>query len=295
MQESTAIRIVTGIHSILTIWKIFYWIMSWSVAVVSDWIHSWIDVVTAIVIWIATKMSKLPASSMFQFWYSRAQPIWAFFVAVMAWVAWIEIIRYWFEKFLHPNKIVDIWWTVILMLIMTCLSWFISYLMTKIWKENNNSVMIASGKETIWDMLISFGTALWLVVVYYSDIYWIDPLMAIFIWIAVLKIAHWIAMESITSLMWVKADPEHVSIINKTVFSKFPMVIAVHDIRTQQLWNKIYAVIHCEIKDDNLSFKQVHDLEEAIQDEILKLDFIENTTIHLDFKNDAKEERVLRD
>lgn len=294
MKESTAIRIVIVIHTVLTIWKIFYWILSWSVAVISDWIHSWIDVITAIVIWIATKVSKLPSSDIYQFWHSRAQPIWAFFVAVMAWVAWIEIIKYWFDKLFNPIEIKNIWTTVILMILMTCLSWFISYIMTSIWRKNNNSVMIASWKETIWDMFITFWTAIWLIIVHYSSIYWIDPLIAIIIGLVVIKIAYWIAMESIISLMWAKANPEYIDTINKTIFNKFPIVIAIHDIRTQQLWNKIYAVIHCEIKNENLSFKQTHDIEESIQNEILKLDFIENTTIHLDFKNDAIWERILR-
>ncbi len=293
MSEKSAINLVFVLHLFLFTAKIVAGIATWSAAVISDWIQSWIDVITTMVVWIATKVNKLPADSSHQFWHTRAQPLAAFFVAIMTAVAWLEIIRYWIEKLINPLEISNISNLVILMFIMLAFSWIISFIMSKIWKKNNNKAMIAMWKETFWDMIISFWAMCWIIWSYYWYL-WFDPLMAILIWIYVVSISYTITKENLDLLMWARADDEQILQIHQLIFKKFPIVRAIHDLHSQKLWTKIYVVVHCEIEDENFTFKQVHDIEEAIQLELLKLDFIENTTIHLDYSDDSQIDRITR-
>lgn len=293
MTEKLAINVVFLLHFILFSAKLFAWFITWSAAVISDWVQSWIDILTTIVVWMATKVNKLPADSDHQFGHTRAEPLAAFFVSIMTAVAWLEIIRYWIEKIIKPSEISNVSNLVIVMSVMIAFSWIISYIMTKIWNLNHNKAMMAMWKETFWDMIISFWAICWILWSYYWYL-WLDPLMAIIIWFYVIHIAYDIVKDNIDLLMGAKADKEQIWIIQDVIFSKFPIVTAIHDLNTQKLWTKIYATIHCEIQDQDYSFKKIHDIEESIQSELLLLGFIENTTIHLDFKDDSRNDRVLR-
>jgi len=298
ISESTAIKIVTWMHFILFSTKVIAWIFSWSVAVISDWIHSWVDALTTLVIWFATKISKKKADSIHQFWYWKAQAIAAFFIAIMAWITWLEISKYWIEKLTSPEQLKDVLIAIFVMIWAIIFSWTISFLMTYIWKKNKNSAMIASWKETIWDIAISFSALIWLIVIYFFNIYWIDPVLTIFIWIMILKIAYDITMENIWVLMWARASDKELIEIQNTIFNNFTKVKAVHDFYTQKLSeNEIYLVIHCEINPEDaewMNFKEVHDFEEDIQETLEKLDFVSQAVIHLDYHNDSKVNRIIK-
>lgn len=298
LSESAVIKLVTWMHFILFITKLIVWIFSWSIAVISDWIHSWVDVLTTLVIWFATKISKKKADATHQFWHWKAQSIAAFFIAIMAWITWLEISKYWFEKLFLPHQLENISMAIFVMIWAIIFSWTISFLMTYIWKKNKNSVMIASWKETMWDIAISFSALIWLIVIYFFDIYWIDPILTIFIWIMILKIAYDITMENIDVLMWARASNEELIEIQNTVFNNFSKVEAIHDIYTQKLSaDEIYLVIHCEINPkyaEWMNFKEIHDFEEDIQKTLEKLDFVSQAVIHLDYHNDSKINRIIK-
>lgn len=295
--ESAAIKIVTWMHFILFVTKVIAWIFSWSVAVISDWIHSWVDVLTTLIIWFATKISKKEADNTHQFWYWKAQAIAAFFIAIMAWITWLEISKYWIEKLLNPEKITDISSAIFVMIWAIIFSWTISFLMTYIWKKNKNSAMIASWKETMWDIAISFSALIWLIAIYFFNIYWLDPTLAVFIWIMILKIAYEITMENIWVLMWARASNDQLIVIQNLVFRKFPQVLAMHDIHTQKISkNEIFLVVHCEIPKENskkMNFEEIHNLEEKIQNSLEQLDFIQNCVVHMDYHNDFKINRII--
>lgn len=297
LSESLAIKIVTVMHALLFTSKVIFWFLSWSVAVISDWFHSWVDVLTTLAIWFATKISKKDADEKYNFWYWKAQAIAAFFVAFMAWISWLEIWKYWFDKLFNPTPLENEIQLIFIMAWAVLFSWAISFLMTYIWKKNSNSAMIASWKETIWDVLLSFSTLIWIFFIYFFDIHWLDPLLAIFIWIMILKIAYEIVVENINILMWSRASNDQLLIIQNLIFDKFPIVKALHDIHTQRISeNEIYLVIHCEVNEKEaewMNFKQVHDLEEEIQFALEELDFVHQAVIHLDYHNDAKLNRVI--
>lgn len=295
--EETAIKIVTWMHFILFSTKVIAWIFSWSVAVISDWIHSWVDVLTTFAIWFATKISKKSADAKHQFWYWKAQAIAAFFVAIMAWITWLEISKYWIEKLLSPEPLTNISFAIFVMIWAIIFSSIISFLMTYIWKKNRNSAMIASWKETLWDIAISFSALLWLVAIYFFEIHWIDPVLAIFIWIMILKIAYEIIMENIDLLMWARASNDKLIVIQNLVFRKFPQVLAMHDIHTQKISeDEIFLVVHCEIAKENstkMNFEQIHNLEEKIQNSLEQLNFVDNCVVHMDYHNDFKINRII--
>ena len=296
--ESTTIKIVTWMHFILFTIKVIAWIFSWSVAVISDWIHSWVDVLTTLVIWFATKISKKDADSIHQFWHWKAQSIAAFFIAIMAWVTWLEISKYWFEKLFTPEPLEKISTAIFVMIWAIIFSSIISLLMTYIWKKNKNSAMIASWKETMWDIAISFSALIWLIAIYFLDIYWLDPILAIFIWIMILKLAYEIIMENIWILMWARASDEELIEIQNNVFNNFKIVKAIHDLHTQKISeHEIYLVIHCEIsKEDSkkMNFEDVHDLAEEIQESLETLDFVKLSVVHLDNHDDSKINRIVK-
>lgn len=294
MKEQAAINVVTGIHIILFLSKLVMWIISGSVALISDSLQSSIDILWIIIIKLATRISNKPPDESHQFGYERAQNLAAFFVAVMAWVAWIEIIRYWIEKIITPWKISNPIQTIMAIVCFMFGAMLISYIMTVVWKKHNNAAMMASWKEMIWDVFICLSVIIGVIWSSYFWYLWVDPFVAILIGFLILKIAYGILKDNIDYLMWARADEEQIRIIFEKIFDSFSYIKAIHDIHTQKLGKKIYAILHCEIEDKNYTFKQIHEIEESIANEVMKLDFIHNISIHLDYKNDSKEKRIKR-
>ncbi len=277
------IGIVAVINFSLFLGKLTIGLISGSVALISDAVNSLADTVnTGVVLW-ATRVAHKGPDQDHQAGHDRAQPLAAFFVAIMTGVLALEVIQAAVLKFFNPKTITHESWAVLILIITIGVKGLLSLFEYRTGKKERNLALLAMSVESRGDMLISAGVILGVVLSSRLNWVWIDPLIALAIGCYILYTAWLIARENINYLMGATAAKADVDAIVEKVLS-VPEVKDYHDLTTQHLGDKIQVTVHCEIA-GNFSIAEWHNLEKKIMYKVGELDRVTSVYVHLDHIN----------
>lgn len=278
--KNSFIILVALINFLLFLGKFTIGLLSNSVALISDSINSFTDTINSLVVLFATKVAQKPADKGHPAGHGRAQPIAAFFVAIMTAVLAIEIIKESILKILNPQDISHVKEALAILILTICTKGILSYFEYKKGKKDSNRALLAMSTESRGDMLISFGAILGILCSIYLNISWADPLVAIVIGMYVFYTGYEIARENIDFLMGASAKTQDLEKI-KEVLKTIKEVKDFHDLRTQHLGEKLQVTVHCQVFKEHSVIKW-HDIETEISERIESLDIVERAFVHLD-------------
>ncbi|MBT4936957.1 cation transporter [Candidatus Peregrinibacteria bacterium] len=278
--KNTFILLVALINFLLFLGKFFIGILSNSVALISDSINSLTDTINSIVVLYATKVSQTPADKGHPAGHGRAQPIAAFFVAIMTAVLAIEIIKEAILKIFQPQIISHEKEAIIILTLTIFIKGILSYFEYQKGKKDKNRALLAMSVESRGDIIISLGAIIGILASVHLNISWADPLIAIVIGIYVFYTGYDIAKENIDFLMGASAKPDEIRKIKETL-KNIREIKDFHDLRTQHLGEKLQVTVHCHVYKEHSVIKW-HDIETKISDKLEEVDIVERAFVHLD-------------
>ncbi len=262
--------------------KIIVGIISNSVALISDAINSFTDTINSLIVLWATKVARKKADKNHPAGHGRAQPLAAFFVAIMTSVLAIEIIKESIIKIINPTIITHLKEAIIVLVITIITKGLLSVFEHYKGKRDRNSALIAMSIESRGDMLISFGVIVGILFSVKFGFNWVDPLVGILVGIYVFYTGYKIAKENTDFLMGASAKKDDIEKI-KQVIDSFSEVISFHNLKAQYLGEKLQVTVHCEVKKD-ISAIELHNLETKISRKIESLELVEKALVHIDPK-----------
>jgi cation diffusion facilitator family transporter len=271
---------IACINFLLFIGKFYIGILSHSTALISDAINSFTDTINSLVVLFATIVSQKPADKSHPGGHYQAQPIAAFFIAIMTAVLAIEIIKEAIIKIIHPTAIEHHTEAIFILLATIIIKGGISYFEYQQGKKHKNRALIAMSVESRGDMLISFAAIIGISCSIYYNILWIDPLIAIVISLYIFYTAYTLMKENIDFLMGASASPEEIKKITD-ILNNNKNIHSYHDLRTQYFGEKVQITVHCHIYEKH-SIQEWHDIEAEISKELETLENVQKAFIHLD-------------
>jgi len=186
------------LNIIITIAQIIGGIFSGSLALLSDAMHNFSDVLSLIIAWGANVLAARPNSSTKTFGYKRAEIIAALFNAsLLMGIAFFLIIEA-FHKFYHPEPIDSIW--VIGLGLLSIILNSVSVLLIKDDAHDNMNVK-AAYLHLLTDVMTSVAVVAGGLLIYYFNLFWIDPLISILIAFYLITASFGLIKESAAVLM----------------------------------------------------------------------------------------------
>jgi len=236
------------LNSLITIAQIIGGILSGSLALLSDAIHNFSDVISLIISYVANLLSQKKKQTLHQtFGYKRAEIIAAFINATSLVVISIYLGIEAFQRFYNPNEIKSdlvIW----LALLGIAVNGFSVLLVKKDAKHNLN--MKSAYLHLLTDMLTSVAVLIGGVLMKYYQIYWIDAVLTLLISFYLIYISWDILVSSLKILMLFA--PEHIH-IDKVVkeLNKIKGIRNIHHVHIWQLnEHDCHFEAHIEFKND---------------------------------------------
>ena len=166
------------LNVIITLSQIVGGIMSGSLALLSDAVHNFSDVLALVIAYVANRMAARPNTAKQTFGYKRAEILAALFNAsVLMGIAFFLIIEA-FHKFYHP-EVVDSTWVIVLGLLSIVLN-AASVLLIKDDAHDNMNIK-AAYLHLLTDVMTSVAVVGGGVLMYYFEFYWVDPLVSMLI------------------------------------------------------------------------------------------------------------------
>ena len=261
-------------------------LVSGSLALLSDALHNFSDVLSLIVSYVANKLTKKEASLHRTFGYKRAEILAAFVNAATLIIVAIILIIEAVKRFQNPEEIKSglVIWLSLLGIVANGLS---VLLLKKDAKNNIN--MRSAYLHLLTDMMASVAVLIGGLLMKFYQLYWVDSLLTFLIAIYLIWMGYDLLKTSTKMLMLF--TPSHINIEDVVEnINKLPKVKLLHHVHIWNLSdNELHLEAHLDLNDD-VSITEFDSILQDIEAVLHEQYDINHVTIQPEYnKNDPKE------
>lgn len=275
------------LNLVITLAQFIGGILSGSLALLSDALHNFSDVMSLVISYYAHRLSHRPQNIRQTFGFKRAEILAALFNASVLIAVSIYLIIESVHRFLAPQA-VDSIWVMALAGLGIAVNGLSAWLLHR--DAGHNLNIRSAYLHLMGDLMTSFAVLAGGAMIYLYGWYWIDPLLSLLISFYLIRSSYGIVRESGGMLM--QFSPAHISV--DTIVEKvaeFKSIESIHHIHLWQLDDEtVFLEARLNFCDDlTLSASNVilHDLSHA-----LEAIGINHTTFQCEVGKDGQE-RVL--
>jgi cation diffusion facilitator family transporter len=267
-KEKTSIARLSIIsNTVLVILKLAVGVMIGSVSVISEAIHSGIDLVAAVIAYISVKKSSVPPDAEHTFGHGKIENVSGAVEAVLIFVAAALIIKEAYDKLIHGVVIEDVSLGIAVMLLSVVVNYFVSEKLLKTAKRTDSIALEADGWHLRTDVLTSLGIFGGLVAIKLTGIAILDPILAMLVALFILKAAFDLTVRSVKDLLDIKLPEEEESQIKSIIADHSGSFLEFHDLRTRKSGSDRFVDLHLVVH-KKLSVEEAHDLSDDIEQDI---------------------------
>ena len=277
--EGKKLLITVFLNLAITLAEFIGGIFSNSLALISDAFHNLSDTVAILITYITERISKKASDEKHTFGYKRIQILAALFNAVTLIAISVFLIFEAWERFNNPQPIKSV--LMMTVAIIGLLANLLSVLLLKSHQKENINIKSAY-LHLIGDTLSSVAVIIGGILIYFYEMYWIDPLITVLISIYIIKETYVILYDTYKILMQqTPSDIELEDIIASV--SSLKEVSGIHHIH---IWNLTDREVHFEGHIDLCEDLKVSDSQIVVDkiQRILKKKFeIDHITLQLEY------------
>jgi cation diffusion facilitator family transporter len=275
-------------NTTLVVMKLFVGLLIGSVSIISEAIHSAVDLLAAIIALFSVKTSSIPADSRHPFGHGKIENISGTIEALLIFVAAIWIIFEAAKKFMHPEPISAIGWGVGVMLISAVVNIVVSEMLFKVGRETDSIALQADAWHLRVDVYTSVGVMVSLALIWMcqwifpgEDFFWLDPVAAIGVALLIIKAAYDLTTQSARDLLDAHLPDEEVEWIRKCILDHNSVVRGFHDLRTRKAGHFRFVDFHLKV-DPHMSVVDSHDITKVLKKKIREKFPGTTVTIHIE-------------
>jgi len=267
--------------------KLAVGILIGSVSVISEAIHSAVDLLAAIIAWFAVRFSDRPADEHHPYGHGKmenlsgaVEALLIFFAA--GWIIWEAV-----HKLLRGGDVESPGWGIVVMAVSAGLNLAVSANLMRVGRKYDSMALIADGLHLRTDVWTSAGVLGGLVVIAVvrwfapqAPIAWVDPVSAILVALLIVKAA-WDMTRQATGALLDEALPEDEIAEIKGFARAESNIRSLHDLRTRKSGAERMVDAHVAVPAE-LSVYEGHASARRLKDNILERWEQVNVNLHLD-------------
>ncbi len=277
--EGKNLFITIFLNAIITVSQVIGGVISGSIALQTDALHNFSDVIALLVSYISNRLSKKEANNEKTFGYKRAEILGALFNSASLIGISVFLVIEAVKKLLHPEKIGSTW--VISLAILSIVLNFVSVLLIKSDSKENMNIKSAY-LHLLTDVFTSIAVLIGGIFIYIFNIVWIDPVISILIAIYLFSSSFSILKEAISILM--QFTPENINIEEiKVSVENNKNIKNIHHLHLWKLdEHRVFLELHVEFN-KNLLLEDVTKIVKDIKVNLIKEFNITHITIESEF------------
>ena len=279
------------LNLLITVAQVIGGILSGSLALLSDALHNFSDVLALAFSWYANKLSKKEASLDQTFGYKRAELIAAFVNAITLIVVAIFLIYEAIIRLFHPETIQSS--VVIWLALLGIVANGASVLLLK--KDADSNLNMKSAYlHLLTDMMASIAVLVGGIVMKYLGWFWVDSVLTLLIGLYLIYVSYDLIKTSTKMLMLFTPDDIDIEKIIEAVH-KISKVGKLHHIHVWQLNDdELHLEAHLDCSED-LKLSDFNDLLHEIEALLFEKFNINHVNIQPEFKKDDVKDFIVQD
>jgi cation diffusion facilitator family transporter len=260
----------------LIILKLIAGFTSGAVSIISEAIHSSMDLIASLIAYFSVKVSDTPADKEHPYGHGKFENVSGVIEALLIIIAAIWIIIEAFKKFTKGEPLEALGISIAVMFISSVSNYLVSRQLYKVAKQTDSVALEADALHLKTDVYTSLGVGIGLALIWITNIRLFDPIAAILVAIFILRESYFLLRKAFLPLLdiaWEKEDLDKlISIIEK-------QSIRFHDLKTRKSGNYRFVEFHAEMP-DQMPLIQVHRTCDEIETAIKKEFQYTNIIIH---------------
>jgi cation diffusion facilitator family transporter len=287
-EKSTVAAVSVASNSVLVILKLIVGLIVGSVSVISEAIHSGMDLLASIIALFAVKTSGKRADTDHPFGHGKVENISAFVEALLILLAAIWIIYESVQKLMNPQPLEVIGLGIAVMLFSSVTNIVVSHYLFKVGKKADSAALIADGWHLRTDVYTAAGVMVGLILVWAGvyffpqfNLYWIDPVVAIAVAILIARTSYRLSLNSIRDLMDSSVPVEETNWVHDYISGTYKTIRSVHRLRMRKSGATRFIDLHLVVNSE-MTVSESHGLAERIELDIRKQFPDADVTVHIE-------------
>lgn len=261
-------------NTVLVALKLVVGLTIGSVAVISEAVHSGMDLVAAVIALFAVRAAARPADDDHPYGHGKAENISGTVEALLIFTAAAWIIWEAGRKLMGDHEVERLDWGVGVMALSAIVNLIVSELLFRTARETDSVALEADGWHLRTDVYTSVGVVGALSFIAFTEAHltalhahWVDPVAAIVVALLIIQAAWHLTVNSARDLMDV-ALPEHEErAIRSALRNEIPDVRGFHKLRTRKAGSQRFVDVHVLV-DPQMTVARSHRLTEAVENAI---------------------------
>ncbi|MCK5856821.1 MAG: cation transporter [Bacteroidales bacterium] len=232
-----AARISIYSNSSLIIMKIAAGLVSGSVSIISEAIHSGLDLLASFIAFFAVRISGKPADKEHPFGHGKYENVSGVVEALLIFAAAIWIIFEAVIKLQEGEHIIPksgLVWGIVVMFISGLVNLFVSRYIYKVARDTDSVALEADALHLKTDIYTSWGVSIGLTLIYFTGYYWMDPIIAILVALFIVYEAYEMLMKAFNPLLDTAISDKEIQKITKAIENNLLCTYNYSELKTRK-------------------------------------------------------------
>ena len=207
-------------NTFLIIIKLLVGIFTGSVSIVSEAIHSTMDLLASIIAFFSVRISDRPADDTHPYGHGKVENISGVIEALLIFVASVWIIIEAVKKIINPGEMESVSIGFIVMFISAAINFMVSKKLYKVAKQEDSIALEADALHLKADVYTSLGVGTGLLLIWITGLNYLDPIVAILVAIFILKESFELLKTAFNPLLDIKLSDEEIKIITDIILTE---------------------------------------------------------------------------
>ncbi|MDA3906659.1 MAG: cation diffusion facilitator family transporter [Bacteroidales bacterium] len=272
-------------NSLLTLLKLIVGLLSGSVSILSEAIHSAMDLLASVIAFIAVRISAKEPDIKHPYGHGKYENISGVLEGLLIFIAAIWIIYEAIHKLIKPEEISSFGLAMGVMLFSAVINFFVSRQLYKVAKETNSIALEADALHLKTDVYTSLGVSLGILLIWLTGITIFDPIFAIAVALLIIKEAYQLIQKAFNPLIDAGIDSMEYNKLNAFIKSELPPETCIINLRSRQ--NGSLYIIDFVLKvPPQMSVRDAHNICDKLELSLRKIYIEVDINIHVEPKNE---------
>lgn len=261
-------------NTVLVILKVMVGLTIGSVSILSEAIHSGVDLLAAVIALFSVKTSSIPPDKNHPFGHGKIENISGTIEALLIFLAAGWIIFEAIKKLMQPTPLETLGWGVGVMLVSCLANIAVSERLFKVGKETDSVALEADAWHLRTDVYTSAGVmgslaVIWIGKLLFPDysLDWLDPLAAMAVALLIIKAAYDLTVKSGRDLLDAGLPTEEEVQVGGIIRQYQSDIHGFHNLRTRKAGGFRFVEFHMKVK-PQMTVEESHRITDAIADRI---------------------------
>jgi cation diffusion facilitator family transporter len=264
-------------NATLIVFKLIVGLLSGSIGIISEALHSSSDLVASIIALISVRAAAKPADPSHRYGHEEVENISGIVEGLLIWAAAIVIVVEAVHKLIDGVHIDHIPLAIAVMVVSSVVNAGLSLYLYPVARRTDSAALYADAAHHLTDVYTSLGITGGLILVRVTGYTFFDPVLAICVAALIMWTAWHLVSQSTRVLLDEALPPDELKLIREKVREhRGTLIVGYHKLRSRRAGSKRHIDLHVTV-DDRMTIGEAHDVAEHITADIQ--DMLSNTEV----------------